>query len=102
VGDLRVSRDSSVDHVPAGTGKPYSLFAGTCRWAYLTWVGVPLRYTRDGDEMNKKHLRYAAIAFVIFYLWTDPQAAADVVNNTISALGDAGDSLSQFVSNIGT
>ncbi|SEG07324.1 hypothetical protein SAMN04489712_103109 [Thermomonospora echinospora] len=63
---------------------------------------VPLRYTRDGDGMNKKHLRYAAIAFVIFYLWTDPQAAADVVNNTISALGDAGDSLSQFVSNIGT
>ncbi|ACY97385.1 MULTISPECIES: hypothetical protein [Thermomonospora] len=52
--------------------------------------------------MNKKHLRYAAIAFVIFFLWTDPQGAADVVNSTFENLGDAGDALKQFITGIGT
>lgn len=50
----------------------------------------------------KKNLRYVAIAFVIFYLLSQPRNAADVVNNAFSALGDAGDSLAQFVNSLGT
>lgn len=50
----------------------------------------------------KKNLRYVAIAFLIFYLLSQPANAAEVVNNIIAALGDAGDSLARFVNNIGT
>lgn len=50
--------------------------------------------------MNKKNLQYVAIAFVIFYLLSQPRNAANVVNNTLSALGDAGDSVATFVNAI--
>lgn len=50
----------------------------------------------------KKNLRYVAIAFVIFYLLSQPTNAAAVVNNAFSMLGDAGDSLAQFVNRLGT
>lgn len=50
----------------------------------------------------KKNLRYVAIAFVIFYLLSQPRNAADVVNNAFSQLGRAGDSLAQFVNSLGT
>ncbi|GAA4338465.1 hypothetical protein AB0C84_32840 [Actinomadura sp. NPDC048955] len=49
----------------------------------------------------KKNLRYVAIAFVIFYLLSSPTDAADVVNNAFSKLGDAGNSLSAFVNQLG-
>ncbi|WP_199486527.1 hypothetical protein [Actinomadura logoneensis] len=52
--------------------------------------------------MNKKNLRYVAIAFVIFYLLSSPTAAAHVVNNAISQLGNAGSQLSSFVNALGT
>ena len=39
--------------------------------------------------MNK-NVRYLAIAFVIFYLLSQPRNAAAVVNNAFSAVGDAG------------
>ncbi|WP_165975629.1 hypothetical protein [Actinomadura rubrisoli] len=51
--------------------------------------------------ISQKNLRYVAIAFVIFYLLSSPQDAADVVNNTFSKLGEAGDQLSSFVNNLG-
>ncbi|WP_153538283.1 hypothetical protein [Actinomadura macrotermitis] len=62
---------------------------------------MSLRYNRDGVRM-KKNLRYVAIAFVIFYLLTSPRAAAQVVNNAFDQLGNAGKSLSVFVSDLGT
>ncbi|MEV5573337.1 hypothetical protein AB0L06_25115 [Spirillospora sp. NPDC052269] len=50
----------------------------------------------------KKNLRYVAIAFVIFYLLSSPNAAAHVVNNAFSQLGKAGSQLSSFVNALGT
>jgi hypothetical protein len=49
----------------------------------------------------KKNLRYVAIAFVVFYLLSQPTNAASVVNNAFSKLGDAGNSLGQFVNHLG-
>jgi hypothetical protein len=51
--------------------------------------------------MNPK-VRNVAIAFIIFYLISQPRAAADVVNNALSAIGDAGNQLGLFVSSLGT
>lgn len=49
----------------------------------------------------KKNLRYVAIAFVLFYLLSQPTNAAGVVNNAFSMLGDAGNSLAAFVNALG-
>lgn len=48
--------------------------------------------------MNRKYLKLAALAFVIWYVITRPNDAAAVVNNVVDALAGAADSLSQFVS----
>jgi len=50
--------------------------------------------------MNK-NVRYLAIAFVIFYLFSQPENAAAVVNNAFSAVGDAGTQLAKFVNTLG-
>ncbi|MDB5178520.1 MAG: hypothetical protein JWN01_463 [Patescibacteria group bacterium] len=49
----------------------------------------------------KKNLRYVALAFVIFYLLSQPTNAAGVVNNAFRALAVAGTSLAQFVNHLG-
>ncbi|HEX6472933.1 MAG TPA: hypothetical protein VF069_27840 [Streptosporangiaceae bacterium] len=49
----------------------------------------------------KRNLKYVAIAFVVFYLFSQPNNAARVVNNAFSLLGDAGNSLAQFVNSLG-
>jgi hypothetical protein len=51
--------------------------------------------------MLKKNMKYVAIAFVLFYLFSQPGNAANVVNNAFSMLGDAGNSLAQFVNALG-
>jgi len=49
----------------------------------------------------KKNLKYVAIAFVVFYLLSQPANAASVVNNAFSKLGNAGDNLGTFVNHLG-
>jgi hypothetical protein len=44
----------------------------------------------------KKVLTYTAIAFVAFYLFTRPAAAADVVKGAMNTVVGAADSLAQF------
>jgi hypothetical protein len=46
----------------------------------------------------KKLLGVAAIAFALFYLLTQPQAAADAVRGAIGVIGDAFNALITFVS----
>ncbi|MFC4911716.1 hypothetical protein [Actinomadura gamaensis] len=48
--------------------------------------------------MNKKHLKLAAIAFVVWYVVSRPEGAANLVNSAIGGLGGAAESFSQFVS----
>ncbi|MGP4023326.1 hypothetical protein [Actinomadura sp. 3N407] len=50
--------------------------------------------------MNKKHMKIAAIAFVAWYVISRPEGAASLVNNALSGLGTAAESLSQFMSAI--
>ena len=50
---------------------------------------------------TKRALQWIAIAFVVFYLLKDPNGAAGTVNNLFGKLGDAGDSLGQFVNHLG-
>ena len=52
--------------------------------------------------MNKKHMKIAAIAFVAWYVISKPDGAASLVNNALSGLGSAAESLSQFMSAIPT
>jgi hypothetical protein len=52
--------------------------------------------------MVKKNMKYVAIAFVLFYLLSQPTNAANVVNNAFSLLGNFGDSLAQFVNTLGS
>jgi hypothetical protein len=49
----------------------------------------------------KKYLQYAGIAFLVFYLLSQPEGAARVVNNALDGLDDAGTSLATFVNGIG-
>jgi hypothetical protein len=48
----------------------------------------------------KKHLRYVAIAFVVFYLLSSPQDAAATVNTVFAQLQVAGDQLTTFVDHL--
>jgi hypothetical protein len=48
----------------------------------------------------KKLLTWGAIAFVIFYLVTQPAGAAGVVHGAWHDLGTAGHALSQFVNSL--
>lgn len=45
----------------------------------------------------KKWLGYALIAFVAFYLLTQPESSADVIDNGLGGLVSAAESLSRFV-----
>jgi hypothetical protein len=45
----------------------------------------------------KKYLTWAAVAFVIFYLWKSPTGAAGFVHGALNTLSAAGTSLSRFV-----
>jgi hypothetical protein len=45
----------------------------------------------------KKLLGVAAVAFALFYLLTQPQAAADAVRGGIAIVGDAFDALITFI-----
>jgi len=48
----------------------------------------------------KKVLTWAGVAFVIYYLATNPQGAANVVTGAIDWLKSAGNSLAQFLDHI--
>ncbi len=50
--------------------------------------------------MIKRILTWAAIAFVVYYLATDPQGAAGFVSGALHWLQGAGHSLSQFLNHI--
>jgi hypothetical protein len=50
--------------------------------------------------MAKKLLTWFVIAFVAFYLFTEPQSAADAVRGAFSAVGDAFGSLVTFFSSL--
>jgi hypothetical protein len=50
--------------------------------------------------VNKKTLKIVTIAFVAWYVISKPDGAAHLVNNALSGLGNAAESLSQFMSAI--
>jgi hypothetical protein len=50
--------------------------------------------------MPKKLLTWFVIAFVAFYLFTEPQNAADAVRGAFSAVGDAFGSLVTFFTSL--
>ncbi len=48
----------------------------------------------------KKYLGWAAIAFVVFFLVTNPTSAATIVHSAIHGLGTVAHGLSTFVSGL--
>ncbi len=48
----------------------------------------------------KKWLGYATIAFVLFFLITEPGESAIIVKDTVHGLGVAAKSMSTFVTNL--
>ena len=57
------------------------------------------RLQEAGDAM-KKLLTWGAIAFVIFYLVTQPTSAAGVIHGAWHGLGTAGHALATFVNSL--
>jgi len=58
---------------------------------------------RPGREVTgnmKKTLTWLGIAFVIYYLATNPNGAAHVVTGALDWLKSAGNSLAKFLNNI--
>lgn len=61
------------------------------------------RVVRPGREVTgnlKKVLTWAGIAFVIYYLATNPHGAANVVTGALDWLKSAGNSMAKFLNNI--
>jgi uncharacterized membrane protein len=52
------------------------------------------RFARN--DVMKKLLGIVAIAFALFYLLTQPAAAADAVRNAVAIVGNAFDALTTF------
>jgi hypothetical protein len=50
--------------------------------------------------MLKKVLTWAAVAFVIYYLATNPHGAAHFVDGALNWLKSAGNSMAKFLNNI--
>jgi uncharacterized membrane protein len=48
----------------------------------------------------KKLLGVVAIAFALFYLLTQPAAAADAVRGAVAIVGDAFDALTTFITRL--
>lgn len=48
----------------------------------------------------KKYLTWAAVAFVLFFLLSSPEGAAEVVQSAVDGLMSAGESLSTFVNSL--
>jgi hypothetical protein len=48
----------------------------------------------------KKVLTWAAIAFVIYYLATSPDGAANVVTGALNWLQSAGNSMAEFLNHV--
>ncbi|MGK5554707.1 hypothetical protein ACSNOI_24130 [Actinomadura kijaniata] len=49
----------------------------------------------------KKYLTWAAVAFVAFYVFNQPQGAARSVQTAADGLASAADSLTTFVTSLG-
>jgi len=60
---------------------------------------VDRRLQKVGN-VNKKWLKLATIAFILWYIITRPEAAAALVNQGLGGLGNAAESFSTFVSAI--
>jgi hypothetical protein len=50
--------------------------------------------------MLKKIITWAIVIFLAFYLLTQPTGAANVINNLLGFLKDAGNSLATFVNSL--
>lgn len=49
----------------------------------------------------KKAITWLAVAFVVFYVLTQPAAAGNTVDSIFNGLENAGNSFAAFVANIG-
>jgi hypothetical protein len=50
--------------------------------------------------MLRKIITWAIVIFLVFYLLTQPQGAANVINGLLNLLKDAGNSLATFVNSL--
>ena len=50
--------------------------------------------------MHKKVLTWAGVAFVVYYLATSPDGAANAITGALNWLRSAGDSLNHFLTHI--
>jgi hypothetical protein len=50
--------------------------------------------------MLRKIITWAIVIFLVFYLLTQPQGAANVINGILNLLKEAGNSLATFVNSL--
>jgi hypothetical protein len=71
------------------------------RWAKLTQQpSVSLRPPGGERDVLKKLITWAIVLFIIFYLATQPVAAANAVHNAFDGLKHAGNSLATFFNSL--
>ena len=82
---------------------PHQLAAIGLQWVLGYAEGATFPEVTRGREvigMLKKVLTWAGIAFVIYYLATSPDGAANVVTGALNWLKTAGNSLATFLNHI--
>ena len=72
--------------------------SGLCGGQYRLHEFV--RPSREVTGNLKKVLTWLGIAFVIYYLATNPHGAANVVTGALDWLKSAGNSMAQFLNNL--
>jgi hypothetical protein len=81
-------------------GRPPLVFISRRVMLCTAAVGLRVSLVREVNAVMKKVLTWGAVAFVIYYLATSPQGAANVVTGAIDWLKSAGNSLSAFLNHI--
>lgn len=81
-------------------GPPPLVFISCWVMLWTATVDITNRLVREVNAVLRKVLTWGAVAFVIYYLATSPQGAANVVTGAIDWLKSAGNSLSSFLNHV--
>ena len=80
---------------------PPWLYGHDGRWNNLCRAGESGGFQGESDVARlKRLLGFALIAFVAFYLLTQPESAAGVIQSALDALMGGADALSRFVNTL--
>jgi hypothetical protein len=66
----------------------------------LTRCNGELRAQVGGDHVLRKIVTWAIVIFLVYYLFSDPNGAANAMHHLFNLLKEAGNSLAKFVNHL--